>query len=125
LEKKNKFIDDTTYKKIYGDGILSRAYGLPKIHKLNNPLRIIISSINSQLYSLTDFIKNINISIPKSVSYIKNSYHFVNQLNDYILDSGHSLASLDVILLFTNMPFDHVIKSIEKRWNLISNNTFP
>ncbi|XP_011687064.1 PREDICTED: uncharacterized protein LOC105449506 [Wasmannia auropunctata] len=41
--KKNEFISDHTYKTLLTtDGVIPRAYGLPKIHKPNNPLRIIV-----------------------------------------------------------------------------------
>jgi len=58
--KKQNYIDNRTYKKIYcSDGPLPRAYGLPKIHKPDNPLRIIVSSTNSPLYSLAEYSHNI------------------------------------------------------------------
>jgi len=49
--KQKEYIDIRTYRRIYcGDGNLPRAYGLPKIHKQNCPLRIIVSTINSYFY---------------------------------------------------------------------------
>lgn len=39
--------------------ILPRAYGLSKTHKVNNPLRIIISSINSLLHNFALFLHKI------------------------------------------------------------------
>lgn len=49
-----KYIDPTIKKKIYtSDGVLPRAYGLPKIHKEGHPLRIIVLSINSPLYNFS------------------------------------------------------------------------
>jgi len=42
--KQKEYINIYTYRKIYcGDGNLPRAYGLPKIHKPNCPLRIIVN----------------------------------------------------------------------------------
>jgi len=80
--KKHNYIDNRTYKKIHcSDGPLPRAYGLPKIHKPNNPLRIIVSSINSPFYSLSEYIHDIiKKSIPKLNSFIKNSYHLSTNL---------------------------------------------
>ena len=34
-------------------------YGLPKIHKPNNPLRLIISSVNSITYSLSKYVASL------------------------------------------------------------------
>ncbi|KAL6419173.1 hypothetical protein ACFW04_014050 [Cataglyphis niger] len=89
---------------ILSDGMLPRAYGLPKIH--NCPLRIIISSINSPLHSFAAFLHNIIFKrVPKSNSY------------------DHQLVSLDVISLFTNVPNDLAIRGIGKRWHFIEKNT--
>jgi len=42
--KAKGFIEDLVYKRLLTtDGLLPRAYGLPKIHKKDFPLRIIIS----------------------------------------------------------------------------------
>jgi len=55
--KKNNFIERHTYKKLLiTDGVIPRAHGLPKIHKIGTPLRIIISSLNSPLYYLVCYL---------------------------------------------------------------------
>jgi len=127
--KKQNYIDSHIHKKIYCSVYhyflrpLPRAYGLPKIHKPNNPLRIIVSSINSPLFSLAKYLHDIiQKSIPKSGSFIKNSYHLINQLDDKILDFQHTLASLDVVSLFIKTPLE-LVESIKRRWPLIANNT--
>jgi len=46
--KKKEIIDESIYRMLMNnDGIISRAYSLPKIHKTGHPLRIIVSSVNS------------------------------------------------------------------------------
>jgi len=55
--KNKEFIDLHTYRKLLTTG-LSRAYGLPKIHKQGFPLRIIVSSIGSPLYALSNYKHN-------------------------------------------------------------------
>ena len=105
------------------DGILPRAYGLPKIHKPNHPLRIIVSSINSPLYKLASFLDRImHKSFPSSSSSVKNSFEVVKKLNNVNIEKGHTLISLDVVSLFTNIPLDLAIESISKRWDFISSN---
>jgi len=47
------------YKFHSSDSKLPKAYGLPKIHKHNTPFRIIVSSINTALYSLASYLQNI------------------------------------------------------------------
>jgi len=41
------------------DSSLSKAYGLPKIHKENIPFRIIVSSVNSTLHMFANFLHKI------------------------------------------------------------------
>jgi len=123
--KQKEYIDVRTYKMIYcGDGNLPRAYGLPKIHKHNCPLRIIVSTINSPVGTLATFLKDIlQNSIDKSIGFTANSYQLIERLNGFALDPTYKMVSLDVISLFTNIPMDSALNSIEKRWNLISQHT--
>jgi len=81
--KKSSYITEETYKKFYcSDGILPRAYGLPKIHKSDNSHRIIISGIDSPLYSLANYLHDtITKNIPNTVSHNDNSFQLVEQLN--------------------------------------------
>ena len=74
-------IKDSDYKALYcSDGSLPRAYELPKIHKPGCPLRIIVSSVGSPLYSLATFLHNrLFKTIPKADSYIKNSFELVKK----------------------------------------------
>lgn len=61
---------------------IPRAYGLPKLHKPDNPLRIIASTINSAIYMMASFLSTvIKQVIGESVHYVKNSWQFFNDLN--------------------------------------------
>lgn len=56
--KNNDLIDEFTYRFLNcTNGNLPRCYGLPKVHKADFPLRIIVSSIGSPSISLTTYIK--------------------------------------------------------------------
>jgi len=120
--KNKNYIDVKTYRSLMtSDGILPRAYGLPKIHKQNCPFRIIVSSINSPLYMIAQFLHNIlKKSLVNPDSYITNSHELVNKLKGFQLDSDYNLGSLDVVSLFTNVPTDEAYNSINKRWDVIS-----
>lgn len=122
--KNLNFISVSTYKSLLcSDGILPRAYGLPKIHKPNCPFRIIVSSIDSPLHHLATFLHKIMInSFPVSHSLVSNSYDVVKKLSNTYLDNNYRLVSLDVISLFTNVPTDLIIDSVSSRWNSISPN---
>ncbi|XP_018337091.1 PREDICTED: uncharacterized protein LOC108745430 [Trachymyrmex septentrionalis] len=69
-------IKDSEYRALYcSDCSLPRAYGLPKIHKLGFPLRIIVSSVGSPLYSLTTFLHNkLFKTIPRADSHVKKQF---------------------------------------------------
>ena len=103
---------------------LPKAYGFPKIHKPNNPLRIIVSSVGTTLYPLAAFLQNIlSDSIPQARGNVDNSFELCKMLmNKSILDS-EVLISLDVTFLFTNVPLDLAIEGIVNRWEFISEKT--
>ncbi|KMQ86230.1 hypothetical protein RF55_14846 [Lasius niger] len=83
--KRLNYINYATYRRLNcSDGVLPRAYGLPKIHKPNCPLRIIVSSVNSPLHSIATFLHIIHASISKAHSHIDNSLELVD-LRDCIL----------------------------------------
>lgn len=58
--KKNNLISNGYYKSMLSsDNNLSRTYGLPKVHKPGFPFRLIVSSINTPLYTIASFFHNI------------------------------------------------------------------
>jgi len=99
------------------DGILPRAYGLPKIHKRDIPFRIIVSSINSSLYSFASYLhKVISTSVSKSQNDTGDSYQLVKKLSGNVINDNNILISLGVISLFTNIPINLAIDSVANRW---------
>ena len=91
--------------------ILSRIYGLSKILKQDYPL-IIVSSISSPLHNLDSSLhKILDKNLNKTNSFIKNSFQKTKtykRTKVTLLDDSF-LVSLDVVSLFTNVPFDLVI----------------
>lgn len=54
--KNNNYISSARYRRLNcTDGVLPRAYGLPKIHKPDCPLHVIVSSSNTPLYFFAQF----------------------------------------------------------------------
>jgi len=82
--KNSEYISNTTHKTlISSDGLLPRAYGLPKVHKEGCSFRIIVSSVDSPLYAFATFLqKTISTSIPLPQSHIENSFELVKKLTN-------------------------------------------
>ena len=75
------------YKKLYcSDGIFPEVQNLlSKILKERSLFRIIISSIDSPLYSLVSFLHNIiKDNVSKLRSHINNSFKLVEKLNGFV-----------------------------------------
>ena len=125
--KKSGYISEATYFSLLNtDGNLPRAYGLPKIHKANHPLRIIISSIDSPTYFLAKFISNIlSKSLTKPFSYVKDSVDLKNRLLKIFIPTNYVLISLDVSSLFTNVPHELVIEGLKRRFHQVVNTNIP
>ena len=103
---------------------LPRAYGLVKTHKPNNPMRVIVSCINSRVSELSDFYKNIlTAACPRPKHVIKNSLDFKNKIKNIKIPHHHIMGSLDVILLFASIPYELVHYRIKNRWNKIKKHT--
>ncbi|KAJ8681931.1 hypothetical protein QAD02_017723 [Eretmocerus hayati] len=103
---------------------LSRAYGLPKTHKENNPLRIIVSSINSPLSELS---KSLGASISRGCAkmefQVKDSWTLKDDLQDITIPSDHILISFDAVQLFTKISLMLIVKAVEKRWQSLEDQT--
>jgi len=95
-----------------------------KFIKKNHPYRIIVSSINTALYTLASFLqKIISTSLTYDDKYVSNSFDLYKVLSGKKIGNTNILLSLDVISLFTNFPQDLAIKGISNRWATIEKNT--
>lgn len=117
LEKGN-YISDVRGKSLRTyNGVFPRIYGLPKIHKQNFPLRPIVTYIGSPLYNMSKFFADVLSNIVgKSEYHIRNSNEFLTKIKDITIPKDHSIISLDVTSLFTNISSKLVKKCIDKNW---------
>jgi len=81
LQKKGYISKQQSYKLRFSDSLLPKAYGHPKIRKESTPLRIIVSSINTALYSFASFLHKITSnSLEHASSHTTNSFDLYNSL---------------------------------------------
>ena len=115
-------IGDTIYNNIYASGSRpGKLYGLPKVHKDNNPLRPIISSIGTFNYNLAKFLVPLIAPVTKNEYTVENSTDFVNQITSLQFSEPVVMASIDVESLFTNVPLKETTEIITN--NLMEINT--
>jgi len=105
-------ITEEVYKRILPCGSKAGVlYGLPKIHKKENPLRPIISAVKTYNYDLAKYLVKILTPLIKgNAQVIKDTYDFVNKVSRLNLGEDKYIVSFDVESLFTNIP---TIETIE------------
>ena len=100
-------IGELAYNTLFASG--SRPgymYGLPKIHKIGNPLRPIISSIGTFNYNLAKFLVPVLKPLTVNEYSVGNCSRFVHELSSLNFGSNVVMASFDVTSLFTNIPLN-------------------
>ena len=75
-------------------GVTPKIYGLPKVHKVNLPLRPIVAFVGSPTYNLSKFLINVLSLLFKQTYSVKNSAQFVNMVNDLRCNNIHVLFRL-------------------------------
>ena len=86
-------------------------YGLCKVQKqeINGcpPFRPILLALQTPTYNLAKFLVPILDPLTKNEYTVKNSFHFAEEICEQ--DPSLPMGSLDVDLLFTNIPLDETI----------------
>ena len=104
-----------TYKSMYPTGCVPpKFYGLPRIHKLDTPLRPIVSSCGLVRYGVAkELAKILKPLVGKSPHHINSTQDFVEQVRHITLVPGECLSSYDVSALFTLVPIDPALTIIK------------
>lgn len=106
------------------NAVAPKIYGLVKLHKPGNPLRPIVSCIDSPFYKMSKFLSNtLSKVVGKTKSFIQDSFHFRNFIKHQKIPEHYMLASLDVISLYTNIPLELIETVIEEYWDKIKHHT--
>ena len=111
-------LDSVTYKSICPTCCVSlEFYGLPKIHKLDTPLRPIVSSCESVTYGVAkELNKILKPLVGKSPHHINSPHDFVEHVKKFTLAPGEYLSPYDVSALFTSVPVDPALGVIRICW---------
>ena len=83
-----------------------RLYGLPKIHKKDCPLRLILSMCGSPQYTVSKWLCDIITPVAKYYCKhnVKDTFQFIDILREQPVPSSSYMCSFDVVSLFTNVP---------------------
>lgn len=100
-----------------------RMYGLVKNHKDGNPLRPVVSFINSPTYESAKFLSNILKELSSKKYNIADSFDAFSKLKEVCIPSNYILASLDVASLFTNIPLNLIFEIINNNWSTLKVST--
>ena len=110
IDSANAVIGGVHFSKIVGEFAPGYAYGNVKTHKQGNPLRPIISQVNTPTYKLA---KRLNTLLKPYIP----TQHSIDSVEEFIdilraKSPEGELASIDVESLFSNVPIDATIKII-------------
>ncbi|XP_037048105.1 uncharacterized protein LOC119082641 [Bradysia coprophila] len=105
------------------NAIQPRLFAQIKYHKPGNPIRLIVSTINSAAYKLSRFLATILRKSFKPKYSVKNSQQFVKLMKNIKITEGNILVSFDVVNCFGNIPTKLALELIERDFKLIEEHT--
>lgn len=100
-----------------------RLFGQIKYHKVDHPVRLIVSTINSAAYKMSRILATILRKSFKPKYSVKNSQQFIKLIRGKTIKDGNVRVSYDVVNCFGNIPAELAIEIIERDFNLIEPHT--
>ena len=92
-------------------GSILQLYGLPKLHKQDVPLHLIVSFAASPTYRLSRFLANLlALVVGRSCSHVRNSKDFAEFISQQALREDEVMVSFDVVSPFTCVPTDLAVQ---------------
>jgi hypothetical protein len=115
--KKSNSINEFTFKYLYLTYYRTpQIYALIKIHKKDNPCRIICPYFEHPCAKLTKHLSHILSQIMRcDENSIRDSNGFAKFIQNFEISEDEIMASLDIINLFTNIPIEFTLKIIRKK----------
>ncbi|BHF65529.1 hypothetical protein SprV_0200854200 [Sparganum proliferum] len=96
------------------DTALARFYGLPNVHKDGAPLRPIVSLKGTPTYGLAKWLfRRLKFLTAESDTTVSSSAQFLEKLKGVSIHPNEVMVSFDVTSLFTSIPQDLAIETIE------------
>ncbi|BHF68582.1 hypothetical protein SprV_0301161800 [Sparganum proliferum] len=96
------------------DTALARFYGLPKVHKDGAPLRPIVSLKGTPTYGLAKWLfRRLKFLTAESDTTVSSSAQFLEKLKGVSIHPNEVMVSFDVTSIFTSIPQDLAIETIE------------
>lgn len=111
---KGKHIDSETFNSLKPIGThIPKMYGRVKIDKEDNPLRPVLSMVNSPYHKLAQWLCRMLDPMKKQFSRhnITDSFQFAQKISQLNAEGKH-FVSFDAISLFTNVPVRETIEFI-------------
>ncbi len=129
----NRFLDKLYHANYISDSVKKnmktwttippRLFGQIKYHKAGNPIRLIVSTINTAAYKMARFLATILRKSFKSKYGVKNAQHFIKLIRKQNITRGNVLVSYDVVNCFGNIPTNKALELIERDFHLIEQQT--
>ena len=120
IMKENSHIDKNTFDYLKPDKPkVGRFYLLPKIHKVNNPGRPIVSANGHPTEKISEFVDfHLRPHVEALPSHLKDTTDYLQKMESMNpLPSGTILVSMDVTSLYTNIPHNDGIEACREAWD--------
>nr|VZI18023.1 unnamed protein product [Spirometra erinaceieuropaei] len=96
------------------DTAMARFYGLPKVHKPGVPLRPIVSLRGTPTFGLSKWLyQRLCFLIKDSEWTVKSAEEFLTRIRHRRVEPDEMMVSFDVVSLFTSIPPDLAIDTLD------------